>query len=765
MALSAGTISMPVAPDAENFGSSLSQALLGQSGIFSGIGTKLGGMIIGGLAVAGIGAAVGSVFKTGFAEAKDASAGIAQLNAGLQSTGNAANVSVAEMTALASSIQNMSGQTDDSIVKAESLLLTFTNIKNVGTDKIFDQTTQAAADMAAKLGGDAASQALLLGKALNDPIRGLTALTRVGVSFTESQRESITAMVNAGDVMGAQKVILAELKTEFGGAAAAAGQSLPGQLARIKRSFEDISQSVAEAFLPIILPAIEGVSNALKSAAPSIAIFTTALSEKLTAGAAALKPVLENIKNGFGEFVTFVSTTLLPPLREAFKPVFDSIGEAFKALAPTFSSLIPQISELVTSFSPLGLIFKTLAPVIPEIVNIFGQLAATIAGALGQALGQLIPVISSLVQLMSEKLGETIKVLVPIISTIATILGTVLGEVIKQIVPIVGVLADIFGQVFAAILPLIPVILPLVGALLQLLAPIAQLVGALLTPLIKLLSAIIQPVIGIVTVLVNALMPAFKQQIEVFTVITNVIAVVIGWIANLVTWFIDLAIKNADVGAQINRVWTDISAGISNAVNIISGIVGFLGDVFNNLGQSAQPSIQLIGGMFEWLWSAIIQPISSFISSSISNIGATVSSVFGSIGGIITGAFSGVVDYVSGVFGTITDLINGVIDGINTVSSAARSIGINVGSIGRVPKLAEGGTVLPKPGGTLAILAEAGKPESVVDTGKLNQLLDSANSKSSSTVVNQYMTFGSGEDYRLVQRQMGREANRALSAI
>jgi len=214
-----------------------------------------------GIGLAAIAGGVGVLLKTGYDETKDASAGQAQLEAGLKSTGNAANTTVDSMEALASSIQNYSGQTDDSIVGAEQLLLTFTNIKNNGPDKIFDQATVAAADMAAKLGGDASSQAIVLGKALNDPVKGITALTRVGVSFTDKQKETIAAMVKTGDTAGAQKVILGELNTEFGGAAKAAGQSLPGQLQRAQRSFEDISQAVVTDLLPAVTSLIGFITD------------------------------------------------------------------------------------------------------------------------------------------------------------------------------------------------------------------------------------------------------------------------------------------------------------------------------------------------------------------------------------------------------------------------------------------------------------------------------------------------------------------------
>lgn len=221
------------------------------NGVMAGVGGAIGA-ITGNLVMDGL-SKVFSVFSTGVDEMKDASQMTAQLEAGIRSTNNAANVTVEGMNALAAEIQNYSGQTDDSIANTESLLLTFTNIRNVGPDKIFDDTTRAAADMAAKLGGDASQQAIVLGKALNDPAEGLSRLQRVGVTFSEAQKETIKKMMETGDVAGAQKVILAELKTEFGGAAEAAGQSLPGQLAKGQRAFEDMSQNLLTSLMPAIL--------------------------------------------------------------------------------------------------------------------------------------------------------------------------------------------------------------------------------------------------------------------------------------------------------------------------------------------------------------------------------------------------------------------------------------------------------------------------------------------------------------------------------
>lgn len=212
---------------------------------------KVSGRVATGVLAGGL-AALGAIVHTGTGEAMDAARGQAQLEAGIRSTNNAAGVTVDGLESLASEIQNYSGQTDDSIVKSEQLLLTFTNIKNSGPDKIFDLATKATADMAAKMGTDAAGSAVMLGKALNDPIKGIAALAEVGVTFTQSQKDSVAAMVAAGDTAGAQKVILAELATEFGGAAKAAGDSIPGQMDRGKRSFEDFSQAIVSKAMPAV---------------------------------------------------------------------------------------------------------------------------------------------------------------------------------------------------------------------------------------------------------------------------------------------------------------------------------------------------------------------------------------------------------------------------------------------------------------------------------------------------------------------------------
>jgi len=91
-----------------------------------------------------------------------------------------------------------------------------------------------------------------LGKALNDPITGLTALRRVGITFSESQEKTIKTMQNMGDMAGAQKLILKELESQFGGLARAAAEIGTGPLVQFQNRIGDIQERIGGKLLPAI---------------------------------------------------------------------------------------------------------------------------------------------------------------------------------------------------------------------------------------------------------------------------------------------------------------------------------------------------------------------------------------------------------------------------------------------------------------------------------------------------------------------------------
>ena len=181
---------------------------------------------VGGLIVASF--AVSEVFAFGNASVaayKEVEAATAQVNQGIITTGGAAGRSIGDMIDQANKLENTTLFGDDQILGAQSLLVTFTNIKGA----VFDQAIPAITDLAQRMGGDLKGASIQVGKALNDPIRGLTALSRVGVSFTQQQKGQIESMVQHNNLAGAQAIILKELNTEVGGSAKAARDAAGGQ--------------------------------------------------------------------------------------------------------------------------------------------------------------------------------------------------------------------------------------------------------------------------------------------------------------------------------------------------------------------------------------------------------------------------------------------------------------------------------------------------------------------------------------------------------
>ena len=241
--------------------SSRSLANVGRSGALAKAGSMAAKVGLAGMAFAAY---------DGYKQLRDQAKVSALTAAAIRSTGKAAGVTKAHIESMSAALQAQTGLEDDAIQNAQNLLLTFTNIKNSGSDKMFDGATMAAMNLSVALGTDLKSSAIMVGKALNDPAKGVTALQRVGVSFTKAQKETIKSLVETGHTVEAQRMILRELEKETGGAAKAYGQSLPGQIARAQRSWEDFSQTLAATVLPPLLELLPTISDALKKLAPSL---------------------------------------------------------------------------------------------------------------------------------------------------------------------------------------------------------------------------------------------------------------------------------------------------------------------------------------------------------------------------------------------------------------------------------------------------------------------------------------------------------------
>jgi phage host-nuclease inhibitor protein Gam len=202
----------------------------------------------------------GEALKFSIGQASEAESVNAKLAAVLQSTGGAAGMSAEELDNMATSLSQLSTYDDEAIKSSEALLLTFTNIG----ENVFPDATKAILDMSTALGQDLQSSTIQLGKALNDPIAGITALSRVGVSFTQDQKALIKTLVDTGDTLGAQKIILAELNKEFGGQALAASKTYAGQMSQLKNEIGNLGEAVGNDLLPELRNLTEDVKDTTK---------------------------------------------------------------------------------------------------------------------------------------------------------------------------------------------------------------------------------------------------------------------------------------------------------------------------------------------------------------------------------------------------------------------------------------------------------------------------------------------------------------------
>lgn len=164
---------------------------------------------------------------------------IAQLEQGLKSTGNTVGFTLDQLKKQASDLQNVTIFGDEQFLAAQSQLVTFTKI----TDEQFTRVTELAADLSTRMDQDLKSSVLQLGKALNDPIKNLSALSRAGIQFSDSQKEAIKALVESGDLISAQNIILKELEVQFGGSARAARDTFSGAMQAVKNAFGDLLEA------------------------------------------------------------------------------------------------------------------------------------------------------------------------------------------------------------------------------------------------------------------------------------------------------------------------------------------------------------------------------------------------------------------------------------------------------------------------------------------------------------------------------------------
>jgi hypothetical protein len=392
------------------------------SGALDGFGKTLkgiGGLVAGAFTIGAIGSFVKNAILAA-EEAKKANDVLAQLARTSGILGEGTNVATQRMIAFADSQEKVLGIEAEVIKGVQGQLLSF---KAVGASAdeaggAFDRASMAAFEMAAAGFGSAESNATQLGKALEDPIRGIGALRKAGTTFTAEQQEMIASLVESGDLLGAQNLILNEVESQYGGAAEAAALGSE----KLRLSLEEIMDVAGEPLLGVFAELVTGLQPVL-----------TAVGEELANVFVELGPVLGDI------------VELIPGLLSAFLPLIPILG----TLAGIFLEIIAQLLPVFVD------LLNMLLPVIVE-------LAPLLANALLVALDALLPVFMTLI----EALMPIVEALLPVLADLIITLAPVVVKIIDAFMPLIDLVLPLLIGLIEFLLPVLVTVAEIMSVLL-----------------------------------------------------------------------------------------------------------------------------------------------------------------------------------------------------------------------------------------------------------------------------------------------------------
>ena len=286
----------------------LSKGAKETAGMFDG----LRGRIVAAAAAFGGWIAARRAFTEVTAAAETLDVQMRKIEATIQATGGAAGLSAAEIGDMAKRLDEATLGSAEGFRNAATQLLTF---KSVGKES-FETTLKLAQDLATAGFGALESNITQLGKALEDPVKGLTALTRSGVSFSDQEQNLIKYLVEVGDKAKAQGLILQAVAGQVGGVAEAVGKGLSGAADLAGKRFTDLKETLGKGLLPVLADFYNGLAELFKRLTDSGAV------ERFG-------KVLGDVFRGAGEaFLRFLGQVDIDALSARMSTWADQSGEA-----------------------------------------------------------------------------------------------------------------------------------------------------------------------------------------------------------------------------------------------------------------------------------------------------------------------------------------------------------------------------------------------------------------------------------------------------
>jgi len=668
-------------PSARGLSQAIHKELVGPTGQVAGeaghaAGTNFGNRFTsavstiakaGALGLAAVGFAATKLVIDAIGAAEESRKVAAQTTAVIQSTGAAANVSAAQVSELVDALSAKAGVDDELIQSGANVLLTFTKVRNevgAGND-IFNQATAVALDMSVALGQDLQSSVTQIGKALNDPIAGLTALTRVGVQFTDQQKEQIKTLVESGDVLGAQKVILAELTTQFGGSAEAQATAS----GRLKVAFDNVSEAIGGVLLPYVDQFAtwmleEGVPLLQDKLVPAVGDLAEWIKTEL------VPAIRDELLPRLADFGTFVRDDMLPALQEMWRIFHDDILPVFTDVA-TFvrDELVPPLEDLKTALFGVN---TEAGDGGPSLAGWAAALAAVAIGAsfVAGALAPLVPVI----KLVGLIFGQAIAVITYAAQYFAAVVvqSLLLSPLYKAIAGII-LFRDEIGAAFLWVYQ--HVLVPIGRAFEDLWGVIIRAVGGILDFVARNWTTIGALLFSPFSIATDLIILAWDK---IYAVVSAAVGAVVGFVAD--HWQLIVGYLMGPIGLAV----TLISGAWDAIVGIFRSASGVVVAIWQGLWDAIWFIVQAAWTVLSSFFTALPGAIAGFFVSAGSwlleggrNIMRGLWNGINEIWGGITGFFAGVgttiVDYFwlagNWLYNAGKNVITGLWDGIKAVWS------------------------------------------------------------------------------------------------
>lgn len=532
------------------------------------------------------GGALVDFFSDSFAGALEAEQGIARLTAQIEAQGPAAAVTADQALALADEYKHLAGGSDDAVIAAEAVLLKFNAIGS----EAFPLAIEQSANLAALMGTDLASASQLLGLALDDPTSSLTRLDKATGAFTEAEKEQIKAMAEAGDVAGAQALILANLEEAIGGTAETLGATTAGQWAIFQETLADAGESIMTA----LLPALNGLLASLMPLVPIVEQVAAGIGAffEMILGGGDVGTAFDNLAGAmyraFGPEVGLI----VMQIGDTLTGVYDWVVANLPLMQATFETVFAAVQGVLTT--TVDWVVANWPQIQAKIEEMWAVVQPILQAAADFIIGTVIPAFAQAVDWVVAN-WPTIQAN---IEAVMTAVQAVINVVMNQVVPFV---LEMFGQIKAWVDTNWPLIQATIETIIN---NISTSIHAVIDPLVAFWIANHETIMAVASAIWE------NMKLSISTAITA-IGAIITITMQLITG--DWTGAWTTIQTTLTTIWANMEAMAANSIAAIYAVVS---DVLASLKT-----------WWDAKWTEIQNSVTTILASILVTISTTVANI------------------------------------------------------------------------------------------------------------------------------------------